>query len=126
MGNTIFIQEKRVCVKLLHSRLGAIQKLRPPTTVKGCRSFAGMANFLSICCQNLQKCLKPIYDLTRKDRPFNCEQEQQRAFEEIKSRLQVPPILHLPDNKGRFHLHSDTSKYTTESALYQIQMESPN
>ena len=35
MGNTIFIQEKRVCVRLLHSRLEAIQELGPPTTVKG-------------------------------------------------------------------------------------------
>ena len=68
MGNTIFIQEKEVCIKLLHSRLEAIQKLRPPTTVKGCRSFAGMVNFLSILCQDLQKLLKPIYDLTRKGR----------------------------------------------------------
>ena len=34
MGNTIFIQEKRVCVRLLCSLLEAIQKLRPPTTVK--------------------------------------------------------------------------------------------
>ena len=55
MGNTIFIQEKRVCVKPLHSRLEAILKLRLPTTVKGCRSFAGMVNFLSIFCQDLQK-----------------------------------------------------------------------
>ena len=39
MGNTIFIQEKRVCVEPLHSRLEAIQKLKPPTMVKGCKSF---------------------------------------------------------------------------------------
>ena len=94
MGNTIFIQEKRVCVKPLHSRLEAIQKLKPPTTVKGCRSFARMVNFLSIFCQDLQKLLKPIYDLTRKGRSFIWEQEQQIAFEEIKKRLQKPPILH--------------------------------
>ena len=77
MGNTIFVQEKRVCVKPLCSRLEAIQKLRLPTTVTGCRSFTGMVNFLSIFCQDLQKFLKPIYDLTRKDGPFN----------DIKSRL---------------------------------------
>ena len=47
------------------------------------------------------------------------------AFEEIKSRLQKPPILHLPDNKGRFHLYSDTSKHTTGSTLYQIQNGKP-
>ena len=39
MGNTIFIQEKRVCVRPLYSRFEAIQRLRLPTTVKGCRSF---------------------------------------------------------------------------------------
>ena len=54
MGNTIFIQGKRVCVKPLCSWLEAIQKLEPPITVKGCRCFAGMANFLSIFCQDLQ------------------------------------------------------------------------
>ena len=30
MGNEIFIQNKRVCVKPLRSRLEAIQKLQPP------------------------------------------------------------------------------------------------
>ena len=55
MGNTIFILGKRVCVKPLCSQLEAIQKLEPPKTVMGCRSFAGMVNFLSIFCQYLQK-----------------------------------------------------------------------
>ena len=70
----------------LHSQLEAIQKLEPPNTVKGCRSFAGMVNFLSIFCQDLQKILKPIYDLTQKGRPFIWQQEQQTAFKEVKSR----------------------------------------
>ena len=88
MGNTNFIQEKKVRDKLLCSRLDAIQKLRLPTIVKGCRSFAGMVNFLSIFCQDLQKLLKPINDLTRKVTPFNWGQEQQTVFNEIKDRLQ--------------------------------------
>ena len=125
MCNTIFIQEKRVCVRLLCNRLEDIQRIRPPTTVKGCRSFAGMVNFLSIFCQDLQKLLKPICDLMRKDRPVIWGQEQQTALDEIKSRLQKPPVLHLPDSKGRFHLYSDTSKYATGSALYQIQNGKP-
>ena len=82
--NTIFIQEKRVCVKPLHSRFEAIQKLRPPTRVKGCRSFAGMVNFLSIFCQDLQKILKPIYDLTRKDRPFKWDKSNKQHLMKLK------------------------------------------
>ena len=31
MGNEIFIKDRRVCVKPLHSRLEAIQKIKPPT-----------------------------------------------------------------------------------------------
>ena len=69
--------------------------------------------------------MKTIYDLTRKGRPFLWQQEQQTAFEEIKNRLQKPPILHLLDGKGRFHLYSNTSKYATGSALYQIQNGKP-
>ena len=124
MGNTIFIKYKRVCIKPLQSRLEAIQKLKPSMTVKGCRSFAGMVNFLSIFCPELQKLLKPTYDLNRKGRQFIWGEEQS-AFEEIKCRLVKPPVLHLPDSKGRFHLYSDTSKFATGSALYQIQNEKP-
>ena len=98
MGNIIFIQDRRVCIKLLRGRLELIQKLMLPTTVKGCRSFAGMVNFLSIFCPELQKLLKPIYDLTRNGRQVICRGEQLTAFEEIKSRLIKPPVLHLPDS----------------------------
>ena len=124
-GNTIFIKEKRVCVKPLRSRLEAIQKLKPPTNQKGCKSFAGMENFVSIFCPELQKLLKPIYELTKKGRPFIWGDEQQKAFDEIKSRLLKPPVLSMPDKRGRSLLYSDTSKYTTGSALYQVQDGKP-
>ena len=84
MGNTIFVRERRVCLRPLHSRLDAIQKMKAPTTVKQCKSFAGMVNFVSIFCPELQRLLKPIYDLTRKGRQFIWRKEQQDAFEEIK------------------------------------------
>ena len=87
MGNEIFIQNKRVCVQPLRSRLEAIQKLQPPSMVKGCRSFAGMVIFLSMFCPELQKLLKPIYDLTRKGRPFIWGKEQQQSFDEIKCQV---------------------------------------
>ena len=36
MGNTIFIRNKRVCIRPLRSRIEAIQKLEPPTMIKAC------------------------------------------------------------------------------------------
>ena len=34
-------------------------------------------------------------------------------------------MLHMPDNKERFHLYLDTSKFATGSALYQIMNGQP-
>ena len=85
----------------------------------------GMVNFLSMFCPELQKLLKPIYDLTRKGRPFVCGKEQKDSFDEVKPRLIRPPVLHMPNKTGRFHLYSDTSKFATGSALYQIQNGRP-
>ena len=59
--------------------------------------------------------------MTRKGRPFIWEKEQQHSFEEIKHRLIKPAVLDMPNTTGRFHLYSDTSKFATGSALYQIQ-----
>ena len=84
-----------------------------------------MVNFMTIFCLEPQKLLKSIYDLTRKGRHFIWGEEQQTAFEEIKGRLQKPPILNIPDRKGRFLLYSDTSKHAMGSALYQVQDGKP-
>ena len=66
----MFIKEKRVCITPLRSRIEAIQKLRPPSTPKECRSFAGMVQYLSMFCPDLPELLKPIYDLTKKNKEF--------------------------------------------------------
>ena len=84
-----------------------------------------MVNFVSIFCPKLQKLLKPIYDLTRKGKQFLWEEEQQKAFHEIKCRLQRPPVLHLPNRHGQFQLYSNTSKFATGCVLYQIQNGQP-
>ena len=80
----------------------------------------GMVNFVSIFWPELQRLVKPIYDLTRKGRQFIWGEEQQKAFDEIKQRLQIP-VLHLPFRHGWSQLYSDTSNFATGSVLYQIQ-----
>ena len=85
------------------------------------QNLHGNSEFSEHVCPELQKLLKPIYDLTRKGRPFVWGKEQHDSFEEIKHRLIKPPVLHMPNTAGIFHLYSDTSKFATGSVLYQIQ-----
>ena len=115
----MFIKNKRVCITPLRSRIEAIQKLRPPSTATECRSFAGMVQYLSLFCPNLQELLRPIYEMTKRNIKFQWTSVQQIAFEEIKKRLVKLPVLHLPSSKGRFQLFSDTSSITCGASLWQ-------
>ena len=124
MGNTIFIKDRRVCVKPLCSRLEAIQKIKTPTTAKQCKNFAGMVNFVSIFCPELQKLLKPIYDLMRKGKQFVWGIEQQNAFDEIKQRLQKG--LHMHDKIGRFQFIHTLVNMQQVVLCIRFRMGNPN
>ena len=123
MGNKIFIETQESICEATEEQIRSNSEASTTKNTQG--SFAGVVNFLSLFCLELQKLLKPIYDLTRKGRPFNWRKEQQDSFEEIKHRLIKPPVLYMPNKTGRFHLYSDTSKFANGSVLYQIQNGEP-
>ena len=52
--------------------------------IKECRSFAGMVNFVSIFCPELQGLLKPIYDLTKEGDTLFGEKNRMRPLKKLK------------------------------------------
>ena len=125
MGNEFVIVEKHMTITPLRSRTEALHKILTPKMAKQCKSFCGFVNYLSLFCPHLQILLRPIVELTRKERPFVWGKEQETAFNEVKKRLTNPPVLHLPKADGRFILYSDTSQEGTGSSLWQIQEGKP-
>ena len=125
MGNEFTITKRTMTITPLRSRTEAITKIPTPRTPKQCKSFCGVVNYFSLFCPDLQKLLKPIVELTRKERPFIWGDAQEKAFREVKLRLKNPPVLHLPKAEGRFILYSDTSIEGTGSSLWQIQEDKP-
>jgi hypothetical protein len=121
MGNVFRVQNGKVTIRPMKSRIESIQKCTAPTNVRGCRRFCGMVNYLSMFCPNIQGILKPIHGLTKKGKPFLWTDEHEKAFQEIKTHLVNYPILHLPNNTGRFMLYTDTSRTHAGSALWQMQ-----
>ena len=121
MGNIFRVTSKGILISPIKSRVKAILKTPAPITPKQCKSFCGVVNYLSIFCPHLQKWLAPIYDLTRKGRPFVWTKFHQQSFETIKKQMASAPVLSLPDGRGRYCLYSDTSKTHTGSALWQFQ-----
>ena len=121
MGNVFKVQKGKFVISPIKTRVEAILKTPTPISAKECKSFCGVVNYLSLFCPNLQKLLAPIYDLTRKGKPFLWTENHQQTFDQIKNLLAKPPVLNLPDGTGRYTLYSDTSKTHAGSALWQMQ-----
>ena len=95
--------------------------MKAPKSVKECRTFCGMVNFLSTFCKNLQQLLIPIYKLTKKHACFVWTDKHQKTFEDIKQLLVKPPVLRMVSGNGFFRLESDTSRTAAGATLYQWQ-----
>ena len=95
--------------------------MKAPKSVKECRTFCRMVNFLSTFCKNLRQLLIPIYELTKKHARFLWTDKHQKAFEEIKQLLVKPPVLQMVSRNGFFRLESDTSRTAAGATLYQWQ-----
>ena len=93
MGNTIFIQDKRVCTKSLRSWLEAIQRLQPPTTIKWYRSFTGMVNILGMFCLGLQKMIKTYIWFSKKRKTIHMVRRATDNIWRHKCRLIRLPVL---------------------------------
>ena len=121
MGLKFLIYNGRPSITPMKDKCEAIRRLDPPKTVRDCRKFCGMVNFLATFLKDLQKILIPIYNLTQKSITFLWSEECQQAFDHIKFLLSNPPILRMPDMTGTFQLMSDTSTLAAGAALYQYQ-----
>jgi len=78
-------------------KVAAIHELEPPSKVKELRQYLGVASWYRRFVPNFAKIVKPHNDLLRKGNKWVCTQEHQTAFEEVKARLVVDPVLACPD-----------------------------
>ena len=121
MGLHFMIKDQKPCFEPMKDKCDAIRNMLPLKTVKECRQFCGMVNFLSTFLPKLREYLIPIYALTKKKATFKWTEECQNSFDKIKGLLQKPPVLRMPTGTGIFRLESDTSREAAGGALYQFQ-----
>ena len=95
MGLEFLIKDGTAHYTAMRDKCDAIRNMKAPKSVKECRTFCGMVNFLSTFCKNLQQLLIPIYKLTKKHAHFVWTDRHQKAFEEIKQLLVKPPFLRM-------------------------------
>ena len=93
MGHKIFVAGLEVD----QAKVSVIETLMPPTIVKGIRSFLGHVGFYKRFIKDFSKISKSLCKLLEKDAKFEFDDSCKSAFEEIKSRLVIAPIMTTPD-----------------------------
>ncbi|XP_070027759.1 uncharacterized protein [Nicotiana sylvestris] len=101
------------------AKMEAIEKLPPPTSVRGIRSFLGHAGFYRRFIKDFSKISSPLCRLLEKDTSFKFDDACLKAFDELKRRLVTTPIIISPDWKLPFELMCDASDIAIGAVLGQ-------
>ena len=88
------ISEKEIEVD--HAKIETIEKLPPPTNVKGVRSFLRHAGFYRRFISNFSKIAKLLCNLLMKGAPFNFFNNCLQVLELLKEKLITTPIIVIP------------------------------
>ena len=106
-------------VRMDEKKLDAIKEWKPPTSVKGIRSFTGFANFYRKFIPDFSNIIAPLNLLTRKGEPWIWTQLQQWAFERLKLIFLSAPVLQIPDVTRPFSIMTNTSLLAARAVLMQ-------
>ena len=101
-------------------KTAAIKDWPTPTNLKELRSFIGFCNFYRMFIANFSQIAHPLHLLTKKDQEYVWEAPQKKAFEELKTRLTLSPVLRLPNLSKPFVVQTDASKLGTGVVLLQM------
>ncbi|XP_070015762.1 uncharacterized protein [Nicotiana sylvestris] len=99
------------------TKVEAIEKLPPPTSVRGICSFLGHAGFYRRFIKNVSKISSPLCRLLEKDTSCKFDDTCLKAFDELKRRLFTAPITIAPDWKLPFELMCDASDIAIGAVL---------
>ena len=106
-------------IKPEDAKIEAINKIPYPTNVTSLRSFLGMATFLKDFVPRITEELAPLYNLLRRDVPFDFDSNCCRAVDRLKSHLTTKPVLKHFSPQLQIKMITDASRMGIGAGLMQ-------
>jgi len=100
-------------------KLIKVKDFERPTNVRQLRGFLGLASYYRKFIENFSKIAKPLNKLLQKDTEYEWMEDQQKAFDTLKNKLIIAPILRHPNFNVPFYLHTDASGTGLGAVLVQ-------
>jgi len=106
-------------LKMDPKKLRGVADWLKPTNPTEIRKFLGFTGYYRYFIPNYSKIARPLLDLTKKATPWHWEERQQRAFEELKTRMCSAPMLTQPNFNKKFYLQVNASGFGVGAVLSQ-------
>jgi hypothetical protein len=107
------------------AKIKVICDLPVPATQKDVDNFLGHARYYRRFIENFTKITSPLFQLITKSTEFTWNDQCQTAFETLKEKLSIVPILRGPNWSIPFHISADASDTTIGAVLGQKEEHSP-
>ena len=104
-------------IEVDRAKIEIIEKLPPPTSVKGVWSFLGHAGFYKRFIRDFSKVSKLLSNLLMQGVPFEFNEPCLHAFELLKKKLTSNPIVVALDWNLPFELMWDASDFVVGAVL---------
>ena len=100
-------------------KIEAIKCFLIPCKIKQLRSFLGIFGYYHKFIRNCTLIAKPLYDLTKKDVPFQWSETCYKAFNELKDEMLSADVSGFPNFKRSIVLATDASTTGLGACLSQ-------
>ena len=104
-------------IRMEKKKVQGVMEWPVPKSMKDVQKFLGLANYYRWFVKDFAKIAKPLHETTKKDKKWNWEERQQKAFEELKRRFMTEPVLVTPDLDREMRVKTDASDFATEGVL---------
>jgi len=106
-------------IHMAKDKVKCIEEWKQPTNRTQLQSFLGFTNFYRRFINNYSKIARPLTNLTKKNTPFEWNQEATQAFNVLKTSIASEPTLAHPDPSEPFILETDASDFAIGAVLLQ-------
>lgn len=106
-------------------KVDSIKRFRAPQTVEEVRSFLGLVNYVAKFISDLATTAEPLRQLTRSGTPLEWKEQQQHAFDVLKSQLTKSTTLGYYNVNDKTRIIADASLTGLGAVLVQFQISGP-
>jgi len=104
-------------VKMEKEKVQGVVEWLVPKSVKDMQKFLGLANYYRQFVKDFAKIAKPLHEMTMKETKWSWGERQQKAFEELKERFTMEPVLVTPDLDREMRVEADASDFAMGGVL---------